>query len=196
MKVFIISMLAVLGFVNANPEVGKPAPDFELTDYSGKSVKLSQFKGKTVVLEWYNKDCPYVRKHYDSKNMQTIQTYMKLKGVEWLTIVSSAKGKQGHMDAKLAAETLGKEGMTVSALLNDETGKVGGLFKAKTTPHMYLIGEDGNLLYQGAIDSDNSASAKSIEGAKNYLVAAVESSMKKEKIVDSVTKPYGCSVKY
>ncbi len=180
----------------AAPKSGEAAPDFTLKGSDGKDYKLSQFKGKTVILEWFNNDCPYVKKHYDSKNMQNIQKEQTGKGAVWLAIISSVKGKEGYVDAAGANKLIADRGMAVTALLLDDTGKVGKQYGAKTTPHMFIIDKDGKVVYQGAIDDRPSASVKSLDGAMNYVTAAMTSIQKGEPVKTASTTPYGCSVKY
>lgn len=181
---------------NASPKNGAPAPDFTLKGADGKDYKLSQFKGKTVVLEWFNNDCPYVRKYYDAKEMQKLQQEQTGKGTVWLTLISSAPGKEGHLDAAGIKNLSADRGMANSAVLMDESGKVGKLYAAKTTPHMFVIDKAGTLVYQGAIDDRPSASAKTLVGATNYVTAALNSLEKGEAIKTASTTPYGCSIKY
>lgn len=176
--------------------VGEAAPEFSLPSVDGKTVNLADFKGKIVVLEWFNKECPFVRKHYDSKNMQDLQKEMTGKDVVWLTINSSAEGKQGHETAAQGLETLTKEGASPTAYLLDSDGKVGKLYDAKTTPHMFVIDKDGKLAYAGAIDDKASAYASDIEGSKNYVRAAVEALTSGVAVAEASTKAYGCGVKY
>lgn len=194
--ILMLAMSLMAHFAFADAKIGAAAPDFSVADAEGKTHKLADFKGKNVILEWYNKDCPYVRKHYDSKNMQKIQSDMKAKGFVWLTVVSSAPGKQGHQKPADALANFKKEGSNASALLLDESGAMGKAYGAKTSPHMYLIDDKGVLRYNGAIDSNDSADPKTIATAENYIVAAVASTQKGEKIAKETTKPYGCSVKY
>lgn len=196
-NMILVAALSLTSAVSiAAPKIGAAAPDFSVADATGKMQKLSDYKGKLVVLEWYNKDCPYVRKHYDVKNMQKIQQEAIQKGAVWLTVVSSAKGKQGHQTNQEALANFKKEGMNSTALLLDESGQMGKAYAAKTTPHMYLIDEKGVLRYNGAIDSNDSADSKTIATSENYVVAALNSLQKGEKIAMETTKPYGCSVKY
>ena len=196
-KLFAVIALTVIGSLAfADAKIGAAAPDFSVVDMQGKTHTLSEYKGKYVILEWYNKDCPYVRKHYDSKNMQKLQADMTGKGIAWLTVISSVPGKQGHLKAADAKTNAAKEGAKGTAVLLDETGKMGKAYGAKTTPHMYLIDPQGVLRYNGAIDSNDSADQKTIATAENYIVAAVNSAQKGEKIQKETTKPYGCSVKY
>ncbi len=177
-------------------KTGEKAPDFSLQGVDGKEYKLSQFKGKTVVLEWFNKDCPYVRKFYDSKTMQSLQAAATAKDTIWLTVISSAPGKQGHLEAEEAKQLVLDQAMANTAVLVDSSGKVGKLYAAKTTPHMFVINKEGQLVYQGAIDDRPSAQSKALEGAQNYVTAALTALEKGEPIKNGSTAPYGCSVKY
>lgn len=181
----------------AELKIGEAAPSFSVSDVNGKTRTLEEFKGKRVVLEWYNKDCPYVRKHYDSNNMQKLQEELTTKeGYVWLTVVSSVPGKQGHQNATDSKATIAKEKAKSSAWLLDETGAMGKAYHAKTTPHMYVIDEAGVLRYQGAIDSNSSANPNTIAKAENYVRSATQALAKGEPIKNPSTKAYGCSVKY
>lgn len=195
-----VMMMAVALFAAqlafAEAKIGSAAPDFSVVDAQGKTHKLADYKGKTVVLEWYNKDCPYVRKHYDSQNMQKLQTDMKAKNVVWLTVVSSKPKSQGHQNAADTLKNVEKEKSKAVAVLLDESGTMGKAYGAKVTPHMYVIDDKGVLRYNGAIDSNDSANPKTIETAENYVVAAVNSVTKGEAVAKPTTKPYGCTVKY
>lgn len=195
MKVLALFLISFSVFA-VNP--GDKAPDFTLKNQEGKDIKLSDLKGQYVVLEWYNQGCPYVRKHYDSDNMQATQrTYKDNDLVTWLTIVSSAEGKQGYLaDAKAAMKQYKADKMASDHLLLDPSGKVGKAYGAKTTPHMYIIDPQMKLAYVGAIDSDSSYKPESIKGAKNYITAGISKLMLKENPDPAKTKPYGCSVKY
>jgi peroxiredoxin len=177
-------------------ENGKPAPDFTAIGADGKTYHLHDLKGKTVVLEWFNKDCPYVRKYYDAKAMQKLQQEATTKGVVWFTVASNAPGKEGFMDAKAAQEIHKTRGMSSTTILIDGEGKVAKLYSAKTTPHMFVIDKNGLLAYQGAIDDKPSANPKSLAGAQNYVSAALTSLEKGQPIKEASTTPYGCSVKY
>lgn len=200
----IVSVCALLFAIHATaatppatlPKSGEAAPDFTLPGADGKTYKLSQFKGKTVVLEWFNNDCPYVKKFYDTKTMQGWQKAETGKGTVWLSIISSAPGKEGHVDAKGAMKIVADRGMASTAVLLDNDGKVGKTFGAKTTPHMYVIDKAGKLVYQGAIDDRPTATTKSLEGAQNYVLAALTAIEKGEPVKNASTTPYGCSVKY
>ena len=198
----IFSFLTVTAF--ANVEIGKQAPNFSLKGNDGKTYDLSSLKGKWVVLEWFNNECPYVDKHYheDFRNMQTLQQKWidegkKHGGLVWLTINSSVKGKQGHLDAKLATKIKNEERKAnMTAILLDGDGKVGKMYGAKTTPHMYIINPEGKLVYNGAIDDQPSARTSTIKGANNYVSSALTSLFDKKQVAQATTKPYGCSVKY
>lgn len=192
--------LSILGFSLsglASPEVGKTAPDFELKGKDAKSVKLSSLKGKWVVLEWFNHGCPYVKKHYETNNMQKLQAKYTKKGVEWISIVSSAPGKQGYLeDTKAIAkiDEMWKTSRTNTLL--DPAGEVGKLYGATNTPQMFVINPEGKIAYMGAIDDNSSSRESSVKGAKNYVAAALDEGMAGKSISVASTKPYGCSVKY
>ncbi|MAZ75870.1 MAG: thioredoxin family protein [Micavibrio sp.] len=201
MKLTFLTALAAIAFiftpsVNAAPVVGEMAPDFTATDSNGKTHSLSDFKGKTVVLEWTNHECPYVIKHYSVGNMQKIQKEATDKDVVWLSIHSSAKGKQGHVTGDQANEIAKEQGANATAHLLDESGEIGTLYEAKTTPHMFVINKEGTLIYAGAIDSDSNFKSTAIEGATNYVMEAINALEAGEEIEVSSTNPYGCSIKY
>ncbi|MBD2775571.1 thioredoxin family protein [Iningainema tapete] len=176
--------------------VGQPAPDFTGVDSNGKSHRLSDFKGKVVVLEWTNHQCPFVKKHYDSGNMQKLQKSANGKGVVWLSINSSAPGQQGNVNGAQANELTKSRGAAPTAVLLDSDGKIGRLYNARTTPHMYVIASNGTLAYMGAIDSISSSDQADVPKAKNYVSAALDTVSKGQKVDPSVTQPYGCTVKY
>lgn len=172
------------------------APDFKLNDVNGKEHALSDFKGKWVVLEWFNKDCPFVRKHYGSSNMQNLQKNYTGKGVVWLTINSSAKGNQGYEEDAEARETIKALKAAQSFMLADHSGSVGRLYGAKTTPHMFVISPEQKVVYAGAIDDNNSSDPAVIAKSKNYVAAALDSAMAGKAVAVGASKPYGCAVKY
>ena len=182
--------------VSAAVEIGAPAPEIEAVDTNGNPFKLSDHKGKVVVLEWTNHDCPFVVKHYGSGNMQEAQKTASAQGVEWVSIVSSAPGRQGHVDADEANNIVSEKGATVSAKILDESGAIGKLYDAKTTPHMFVVDAEGNIAYAGAIDSNSSPNPKTIDGATNYVLAALNDLAAGNSVAVSQTQPYGCSVKY
>lgn len=199
MKSKIISLavlfsLSTFAFADVAPQ--SVAPNFKLNDLDGKERSLSDFKGKWVVLEWFNKDCPFVRKHYGSSNMQKLQKNYTDKGVVWLTINSSAKGKQGYEEAAEAKATIKDSKAAQSHLLVDSNGAVGRLYGAKTTPHMYVISPEQKVVYAGAIDDNSSADPAVIEKSKNYVALALDSAMKGAPVAVASSRPYGCAVKY
>ncbi|MCX7736751.1 MAG: redoxin domain-containing protein [Candidatus Kapabacteria bacterium] len=201
LKNFVVLILIFLGIQTVRADeilasVDKIAPDFTLFDHKGKKVKLSDFKGKYVVLEWINFDCPFVKKHYDSKNMQTIQQTYKNLDVVWLSICSSAPGKQGHFKADEIEDRIKKNEAKMSYYLIDEDGKVGKMYGAKTTPHMFIVDPNQNLIYAGGIDDIASSKQEDIEKANNYVVEVLTAAMNNQPIKNKTTKPYGCSVKY
>lgn len=177
-------------------QVGEMAPDFTGVDSNGKKHTLSDYKGKIVVLEWTNNRCPYVRKHYESGNMQKQQKALTSKDVVWLSIISSAPGNQGYVKGDEANVLTVSRGASPSAVILDPSGEIGMKYKAQTTPHMYIVDKDGKLAYKGGIDSIASANPADIEGAKQYVLSAYDEMSKGQKITDAVTRPYGCSVKY
>jgi hypothetical protein len=180
----------------AAPAVGQPAPNFRLADMNGRAVTLSDYRGKTVVLEWHNPGCPFVQKHYGSGNMQKAQAAAAQQGVVWLSINSGAPGKQGHMDAAAAKAMVGKVGAKPTAYLLDPKGVVGKVYDAKTTPHMYVINPKGTLVYAGGIDDKPTANPADISGARNHVLAALSELKAGKPISVATSRPYGCSVKY
>jgi hypothetical protein len=176
--------------------VGEPAPAFTLTDSNGVSHNLKDFAGKTVVLEWTNAECPFVVKHYDGKNMQTQQGKWTGEDVVWLTVNSSAIGKQGHVDGAKANAIMTAKGGEQTAYLLDAPGEVGRAYGAKTTPHMYVIDGSGVLRYNGAIDSIPSADIEDLAKATQYVDVALTQLAAGEAVTTSVSQPYGCSIKY
>lgn len=192
----VIAGLIMTAAAYAAPEIGKPAPDFSATDSNGKTVKLSDFRGKTVVLEWTNDGCPYVGKHYSSGNMQTLQKDAAAKGVIWLTIISSAPGSQGYVTGEEANALTSARGAAPAAVLLDPEGDVGHLYDARTTPHMFIVNKDGTLVYMGGIDDKATTDVADIKTAKNYVRAALDELAAGDPVENAVTRPYGCSIKY
>ncbi|HEV7490747.1 MAG TPA: redoxin domain-containing protein [Rhodanobacteraceae bacterium] len=180
----------------AKPVIGQPAPDFSVTDASGKTESLSAYKGKTVVLEWNNPECPFVGKHYGAQNMQTQQAEAAAQGVVWLTVNSGFDGKQGHLDAADANAYVAKVGGKEAAYLLDANGKVGHAYDAKTTPHMFVIDKDGVLRYMGGIDSIASTDKDDIPNATQYVRQALAELAAGKAVSVPTSEPYGCSVKY
>ena len=180
----------------AAPVVGQPAPNFRLTDANGKNVNLTDFRGKTVVLEWNNPECPFVKKHYNSGNMQKTQAAAKAAGAVWLSINSSAPGQQGNVNGAEAKAFVASAKAQPTAYLLDPKGVVGKGYDAKTTPHMYIIDAKGTLVYAGGIDDKPTPNPADVKSARNHVLAAL-SELKAGKTVSVATsRPYGCNVKY
>jgi peroxiredoxin len=192
----VINAYAANSPVDAAELVGKKAPDFSITDTNGKARKLSDFKGKYIVLEWFNFECPFVKKHYDSNNMQKLQKEYTGKGVVWLSICSSGKGKPGNGTAAEQNAEFKKKGAAPTAILLDEDGTIGKLYGAKTTPDMYVIDKKGELVYAGAIDSKATADSSDIPSSTNYVKEALDEALSSKPVATASTKSYGCSVKY
>ncbi|HLY62268.1 MAG TPA: thioredoxin family protein [Terriglobia bacterium] len=177
-------------------QVGSPAPDFTATDTFGKVHHLSDYKGKFVVLEWHNRDCPWTGKHYYSGNMQRLQKEWTQKGVVWFTVISSAPDAEGYVTAEDENGFVSKMDASPTAVLLDPKGDLGHLFGAKTTPHMFVIDKEGVLIYNGAIDDKPTPHSADIAPAKNYVQAALEEAMAGRPVSIPTTRPYGCSIKY
>jgi peroxiredoxin len=199
MKSIVLS-IAALAFTAtaavAAPTIGEPAPAFSAIDTAGKTRSLSEFKGKTVVLEWTNDGCPYVKKHYGAGNMQKLQQEAAAGGVVWLSIISSAPGKQGFVDAAGANQLTTSRGAKPAAVLLDPKGDVGRAYEAQTTPHMFVIDKAGTLRYMGAIDDQPTTELASVPKARNYVREALAAVASGGKVAETATDPYGCSVKY
>ena len=191
-----ITAIALASPLAAAQRTGATAQDFKLTDVNGKTVQLSEFRGKTVVLEWHNPGCPFVSKHYNSGNMQMTQKAARAQGAVWLTINSGAKGKQGHMTGAEAKALLAKQNIQSNNYLFDSKGLVGKAYGAKTTPHMYIIDAAGTLVYQGGIDDKPTANPADIKIARNHVLEALGEIKTGKKISTAYSRPYGCSVKY
>ena len=177
-------------------KVGSPAPAFSLTSSTGPTVNLADHRGKTVELEWTNHDCPYVRKHYETQNMQGLQKEAAGQGIVWLTIISSAPGTQGHVSAGQANELTKTRSAVPAAVLFDPTGVTGKAYGATNTPHMYVVTRDGVLVYAGAIDDRPTSRRSDVEGAKNYVRAALAAVAAGQPVKVPVTRAYGCTIKY
>jgi peroxiredoxin len=179
-----------------SPPVGQPAPTFAVTDTKGKSHTLESYKGKWVVLEWFNHDCPYTKKHYGSDNMQSLQREYTGKGVVWISVLSSARGKQGYRSVAEANEEMVEKKASPSFIVRDTVGTLGRMYGARATPQLFVIDPEGVLRYAGAIDDKPSARAKDIQAANNYLKAALDAGLAGQPIAVATTQPYGCDVKY
>jgi peroxiredoxin len=194
--------LAFLSFATAalyaadSPAVGSAAPDFSLPDAAGKTHSLSDYKGKYVVLEWFNPECPFVKKHYGSGNMQKLQGEYTSKGVVWLSIDSNAPGAEGNLSPEQAQVVMKKWNTKQTALLLDPDGKAGRTYGARNTPHMFVINPQGKIVYEGAIDSKATPNPDDIANSTNYVKVALDESMSGKPVSNASTRPYGCSVKY
>lgn len=199
-----LSGIVVLGFAIAfNPLsaaaeaiIGKAAPAFTGTAADGSTINLSSYKGKTVVLEWTNADCPFVKKHYESGNIPSLQKEATAKGVVWLQVISSGPGNEGYVDGKEAIKLNGYRDAKPTNTILDPEGKIGKLYEAKTTPHIFIVNAEGTLVYKGGIDSIASTKKDDIAKADNYVKAALTEIAAGKPVTQSSTKPYGCSVKY
>jgi len=197
-----LAAFAVIAIVAASvpaasaPVVGRQAPNFKLADANGRPVTLSDFRGRTVVLEWNNPGCPFVQKHYESGNMQKAQAAAARDGVVWLSINSGAPGKQGHMSGAEAKAFVAKAGARPTAYLLDPRGVVGKVYEAKTTPHMYIVNKAGTLVYAGGIDDKPTKNASDITGARNHVLAALAELKAGRAVSVATSRPYGCAVKY
>jgi peroxiredoxin len=199
MKSLLLLTLALIPLTTAAyaaPEIGKPAPEFMANDVDGNHVMLSSLTGKTVVLEWTNPDCPFVHKQYDSGNMQKVQKEATADGVVWVAIDSSAKGKEGNYSAPELKKIYTDKKANFSHLLIDESGEIGKLYGAKTTPHMFVINKEGILAYAGAIDDKSGTDKEEVKTAKNYVLEALAELKSGKPVKTSITNPYGCGVKY
>jgi len=199
MKTFLLTLVSLTTttlFAADSPPVGAAAPEFSLSDASGKTHSLSEYKGKYVVLEWFNPECPFVKKHYGSGNMQKLQAEYTGKGVVWLTIDSNAPGFEGNISPEQAQKVMKDWNTKQTALLLDPDGKVGRAYNAHNTPDMFVINPDGKIVYEGAIDSKASPNPADIPSATNYVKVALDESMNGKRVSTTNTRPYGCSVKY
>ena len=190
------AVMAFAGLSSAQVATNQSAPNFTLTDTNGQKHSLSDYKGKFVVLEWFNPDCPFVKKHYNSGNMQGLQKQYTARGVIWLSIDSSAPGKQGYYQPQALNKIMADKGASPTAVFRDPNGQLGHLYDAQTTPHLFVIDPKGALIYQGAIDDTPSTDVDDVKTAKNYLSAALDAAMNGKPVLVNTTKSYGCSVKY
>jgi peroxiredoxin len=184
------------GTATAAVSVGQPAPSFSLKDVNGKAISLADYKGKHVVLEWHNPACPFVVKHYDTNNMQALQNKYDAKETVWLSINSTNPKHQDFMSNDKLAKYIADKKVASDAYLVDSDGKVGQMYGAKTTPHMFIIDPQGKLIYNGAIDDKRSAKTEDVKGAKNFVVAALDEAKSGKPVSAASNAPYGCSVKY
>lgn len=192
-----IAVLAFAAPISAKIANGTTVSDMTVTDSNGVQHNLSDFKGKRVVLEWTNDGCPYVQKHYNTNNMQTLQKEATMDGdTVWLSVISSAPGKQGYVSGEGANALTRSRGAEPTAVVLDPSGVMGKTFAAKTTPHMYIIDESGTLVYQGAIDDNSSSRESTVASANNYVRAAMADLDAGRAVANADTAPYGCSVKY
>ena len=180
----------------AAPVLGRPAPAFQALGADGQTHSLAQYKGRTVVLEWTNGGCPYVQKHYRSGAMQGLQKQATADGTVWLTLISSAPGKQGYLSPDQARGWTAANGAASTALLLDPTGAVGKAYEAKTTPHMYVVDKAGTLVYMGGVDDKPTTDPASLKTARNYVIAALADVKAGRAVATPASKPYGCSIKY
>ena len=190
-----MTALTALALLRA-PAIGGPAPDFSLPSVEGKAVALADYKRKFVVLEWTNKDCPFVRKHYGSGSMQAAQAEARKMGAVWLSVCSSAPGNQGYMTADEYKAYVKEKKVASTAVQLDADGKVGHLYAARTTPQIVVIDPKGKIVYNGAIDDRPDADPESLKGAKNYALTALKEAMTGGSVSVPTSRPYGCSVKY
>jgi peroxiredoxin len=196
-KILVAALLAGLGLsAQAGPRVGEQAPAFSGTDTSGKTWTLSELRGQPVILEWTNHDCPYVKKHYESGNMQALQREATAKGYLWLSVISSAPGKQGHVSPQEADGLTTARQAAPTAVLLDPSGEIGRAYGARTTPQMFVIDADGVLDYMGGIDDRPTTDPADIPGSTNYVRAAMAERDAGKPVSQPATRPYGCSVKY
>ena len=184
------------GALPPSPTPGSVAPPFTLVDTDGDEHSLEAYRGRTVVLEWLNYDCPYVGKHYGGGNMQALQERAEADGVVWLSVVSSAPGEQGYFEPAAMNARTEQEGGRQAAVLLDPTGEVGRAYDAQTSPHMFVIDPEGRVVYNGAIDDRPTTDLADLEGATNYVVPAIAAAQAGESVDPASTQPYGCSVKY
>src|ERR1044072_6879944 len=196
LMVSLIACLASTSFAADSPSVGSNAPDFSISDSTGNSQSIAQYKGKYVVLEWFNPECPFVKKHYGVGNMQKLQKEFTDKGVVWLPVDSSATGKEGNLAPEAANAKIAEWKMHATALLLDPEGKAGKAYGAKNTPHMFIINPEGKVIYEGAIDSKASPNPTDIPNSTKYVKVALAEAMAGKKVSNPNTRPYGCSVKY
>ena len=197
----VVAILSIVGFTHdglagSQIRVGQPAPAFSGVSNTGSQISLSDYRGKTVVLEWTNHQCPYVRKHYSTDNMQAAQKQATSEGVVWISVVSSAPGREGFVAPDESQRLTRERGASPTEVVLDSSGEIGRLYNARVTPHMFVIDGSGTLVYMGGIDDRPSARRSDIDGATNYVLAALADIKASRNIAQAVTRAYGCSVKY
>lgn len=191
------TLVGAFGLVASHAaEINQPAPEFTAKNVKGESVSLADFKGKVVVLEWVNYDCPFVKKHYAGGNIPSLQESYAAKDVVWLTVNSAAEGKQGYHEPSKMAELAAKQGNKATHFIMDTDGKVGKAYDAKVTPHMFIISKDGKLVYDGAIDSKATTKTEDVATADKLFVNALDAVLSGKEVANAKNKPYGCGVKY
>ena len=196
---FVVAVTAIgltIGTVNAALTVGETAPALQLRDTQGRAVNLADFRGKTVVIEWFNPNCPFVQKHYGSNNMQSLQNKYARQGVAWLVVNSTNPSHQDYLEPSKLSERFSQLKGHATAVLMDADGKAGGAWGAKTTPHMFIVDPQGKLAYAGGIDDKRSSNPEDIKNAKNYVAVALDQLKAGKPVAENNTRPYGCSVKY
>jgi peroxiredoxin len=195
MFALLLSTALITATAQAAPQIGRPAPDLGAVDADGRTRELGEFSGKFVVLEWTNHECPFVQKHYGANNMQALQKEATAKGAVWLSVVSSAPGKQGHVDGAGARRIARERFAAPSAVLLDADGALASRYAAKTTPHLFIIDPAGTLIYMGGIDSIASTDVEDLQTAKPYVRLALAEAMAGKPVSTPSTRPYGCSIK-
>lgn len=191
-----IMINSLSGVNKGNPVIGKAAPGFSMLDTNGNRVNSNELQGKIVVLEWKNHQCPFVRKHYGTGNMQALQQYATENDIVWISVISSAEGKQGYVSAEEANDIAALEESYASHILLDSEGTLGRNYNAKVTPHMFIINKDGTLAYMGGIDDTPTADPEDVQTATNYVKDALYALLSEGDVAPTTSKPYGCSVKY
>ena len=192
----IVTLAASVLYAEGIPPVGSAAPEFSAPDANGKTQSLSEYKGKYVVLEWFNPECPFVKKHYGSDNMQKLQAEYTGKGVVWLTIDSNAPGSEGSITADQAKKIMDSWKTKQTALVLDPESKIAKLYGAKNTPNMVIVGPDGKIVYEGAIDSKATPNPADIPTSTNYVKAALDEALTGKSVSNAQTRPYGCHITY
>lgn len=196
-SILFATLVGAIGLVTTQAqEIGKPAPAFSAKNIKGETVSLAEFKGKNVVLEWISFECPFVKKHYSSGNMQKLQAEAAAKGVVWISINSSAEGKKGYCPPAKMTECIAREKSNATQVIIDSNGVVGKSYAAKVTPHLFIINKEGTLVYDGAIDSKSSTDAADVATADKLFANALEAVIAGKEATNAKNKPYGCGVKY